>query len=72
MDENQFRSIEAQLMTIIRLLAAPLVQGKPVAETAPLLSQLGLDNNQIAAICRTKPNVVRTALLRASAKRKNR
>lgn len=72
MDTAQFQTMEAKLDAIIRLLAAPLTQGQPIAESAPLLSQLGLDNTSIAAICNTKTNVVRTAVLRSktSAKRK--
>lgn len=65
MDDRQFQSLEAKVDAIIRLLAAPLIQGKPIAESAPLLSQLGLDTNQITAICNTTPNVIRTALSRA-------
>lgn len=65
MDSATGEFLESKLDAIIRLLAAPIVEGKPIAEAAPRLSALGLDNNTIAAICATKPNVVRTALLRS-------
>jgi hypothetical protein len=64
--------LEAKVDVIIRLLAAPLIQDKPIAESAPMLSKLGLDNNQIATICNTAPNVIRTALLRAGKPRAGR
>jgi hypothetical protein len=62
MDRNSTSALETKLDTIIRLLAAPLVEGKPIAEAAPKLASLGLENSTIAAVCNTKPNVVRTAI----------
>jgi len=69
MDDKQIQGIEAQLNTIIRLLAAPIVQDRPIAEAAPMLADLGMDTRQIAMMCNTTSNVVRTALLRAGAKK---
>jgi len=71
MDNNQYQALEAQLTTIMRLLAAPLIRDKSIAESAPTLAKLGMGNNEIAVICNTTPNVVRTALLRAKKGRKN-
>ena len=65
MDEVQYQELGAKLDTIIRLLAAPLIKDRPIAESAPILSGMGIDNAQIALICKTSGNVVRTALLRA-------
>lgn len=64
-DDRQLHALEAKLDTIIRLLAAPLVGDRPIADSAPVLSQFGLENNQIATILSTTPNVVRTAIARA-------
>ncbi len=64
MEQEAIKMLEARLDAIIRLLAIPIVQGKPIAESAPVLSDLGLDNSLIAALCRTSPTVVRTAIRR--------
>ncbi len=72
MDNQQFERLDARLDAIVRLLAAPMIQDRPIAESAPMLSQLGLDNNTIAAVCNTSPSVIRTALLRARKSRAKR
>lgn len=64
MDAEAIQRLEARLDAIIRLLAVPIVQGKSIAESAPVLSDLGLDNNLIATLCRTSPKVVQTAIRR--------
>ncbi|HUF54652.1 MAG TPA: hypothetical protein VMR52_12890 [Dehalococcoidia bacterium] len=69
MDPNQYQRLEAQLVVIIKLLSAPMVEGKSIADSAPRLAQVGLKSGEIAEILGTTPNVVRTALAR-SAKRK--
>lgn len=66
MDNATLAVLEPKLDAIIRLLAAPIVQGKPISEAAPILAALGLDNSTIAAICGTTQNVVRTARLRST------
>lgn len=64
MDAESVRRLEARLDAIIRLLALPITQDRPIAESAPVLSQLGLDTNLIATLCGTSPTVVRTAIRR--------
>jgi len=68
MEEDAARRIESKLETIIRLLAAPLVEGKTLVQSAELLAQRGLDNSQIAAICNTTPDAVRAS--RSTARRR--
>ncbi len=53
---------QSRLDTIIRLLAAPLIQGKTTAEAVRLLATLRIDTTQIAVICGVAPNVVRARL----------
>lgn len=68
-DERATSRIEDKLESIIRLLAAPMVKDKPLAESVPFLSGLGLDSNQIAAICDTSPGSVRARLAEAKGQR---
>ena len=65
MEDDALRRIEAKLDAIVRLLAAPLVQGKKQAESVPLLAALGLDRTQIADICNATPDAVRARLSEA-------
>ena len=57
--------IEAKLEAIIRLLAASMVQDKSLTESVQILSRLGLDRNQMAAICQTTPHTVSVRLSEA-------
>ena len=64
-DKEGASRIEAKLEAIIRLLAASMVQGKSLADSVQILSRLGLDRNQIAAICQTTPQTVSVRLWEA-------
>lgn len=66
MDEATFARLESRLDAIVRLLAAPMTEGKTIAESAPMLSRLGLENSLIATICGTDTAVVRTAIWRTA------
>jgi len=72
MEDDAAKRIEAKLDVIIRLLAAPLVQGKKQAESVQALAALGLDRSQIAAICDTSPDAVRARLSEAKRGREPR
>jgi DNA-directed RNA polymerase specialized sigma24 family protein len=72
MEEDAGRKIEAKLDVIIRLLAAPLVQGKKQAESVQALAALGLERTDIAAICNTSPDAVRARLSEARRGRQRR
>lgn len=65
MENDAATRIETKLDAIIHLLAAPLVQGKSVADSAQVLAKVGLNSVQIAELCNTTPGVVRKALSRA-------
>ena len=65
MDDEALKRIEARLDAIVRLLAAPLVQGKTQTQSVQLLDALGLDRAQIADICNTRAEVVRARLSEA-------
>ncbi len=54
--------ITTRLDTVIRLLAAPLIEGKSTAEAVRALNALGIESNQIAVICGVAPNVVRARI----------
>ena len=57
---------EALLSKIVTLLAATLVKDETtIAKKVALLAELGLNNEEIAAACRTQPNVVRARLTEA-------
>ena len=62
MDGAKLAKIESKLDSIVRLLAAPLVEDKPLAETAPRLSTLRLDRTMIASICGSSVNAVGNAI----------
>ncbi len=62
----------SRLDTVIRLLAAPLIQGKTTAEAVRVLDTLGIDANQIAVICGVAPNVVRARISEAKRRPKKR
>jgi len=64
-DERATSRIEAKLEAIIHLLAAPMVKDLTLAQSAPLLSRLGLNRDQIAAICDTTPETVSVRLSEA-------
>lgn len=71
MEEDAGKRIEAKLDVIIRLLATPLVEDKTLSQKAELLAQIGLDNNQIAAICDTTPDTIRATRSKARRQRKS-
>lgn len=54
--------ITTRLDTVIRLLAAPMIQGKSTAEAVRVLDSLGIESNEIAVICGVAPNVVRARI----------
>lgn len=62
MEDEAAKRVEAKLDVIIRLLAAPLVEGKKQADSVQALAALGLDRSEIAAICNTTPDAVRARL----------
>lgn len=72
MENDAATRIETKLDAIIRLLAAPLVDGKTVADGAQILAKIGFDAGQIAELCNTTPNVVRKALSRARLQAKSK
>jgi hypothetical protein len=53
------------LDTILRVVAWSAVDGRTLTESARFLSRLGLDRNQIAAICDTTPQTVSVRLSEA-------
>lgn len=70
-DKKALSGIEQRMDAIICLLAAPIVNGKTLAETVPVLSRLGLDRNQIAAVCNTTPETVSVRLAEAKRRRQS-
>lgn len=70
MEDNAAKRVETKLDVIIRLLAAPMVQGKKQADSVQALAALGLDRSQIAAICNTTADAVRARLSEAKRGRK--
>lgn len=61
--EDEWKArIESRLEAIVRLLAAPLVKDRSLAEAVGELASLGLDRQQIASICGTSPDSVRARL----------
>ncbi len=68
--EESTHRIEAQLDTVINLLAAPLIEGKNMKDSIAVLSALGLERGQIAVICHTSPDSLRARL--SEAKRKDK
>lgn len=67
MEDNTAKRVEAKLDVIIRLLAAPMVQGKSMKESVQTLAGLGLTTAEIASVCNTSPDAVRAR--RSEAKR---
>jgi hypothetical protein len=70
MEEKDLKAIDSKLEMILRVVAWSAVDGKTLAESASVLSRLGLDRNQIAAICDTTPQTVSVRL--SEAKREGR
>ena len=62
MQDDAAKRIETKLDAIVRLLAAPLVEGKSVTDSAQLLAKVGLNSVQIAELCSSTPGAVRKAL----------
>jgi len=65
MEEDVAKRIETKLDAIVRLLAAPLVQGKTVTQAVQALGSLGLPRSDIATICNTTPAAVSARLSEA-------
>lgn len=65
MNEQEAERIDAKLETILRVLAWSAVDGKSLVESVEILSRLGLDRNQIAAVCDTTPLTVSVRLSEA-------
>lgn len=65
MEDDALKRIEAKLDAIVRLLAAPLLESRSVADGAQLLDKVGLNSAQIAELCGSTPGTVRKALSRA-------
>lgn len=65
MEEDVAKRIETKLDAIVRLLAAPLVQGKTVTQAVQALAALGLPRRDIATICNTTPAAVSARLSEA-------
>lgn len=65
MNEQEAERIDAKLETILRVLAWSAVDGKSLVDSVEILSRLGLDRNQIAAICDTTPMTVSVRLSEA-------
>ena len=69
-DEKQFRELISKLDVLIKLNAASLFQGKPLTESVPFLSNLGLQPKEIARILGASPGAVRGTKSKARSKRK--
>jgi hypothetical protein len=65
-DPNQ--SIDRKLSIIIKLLSYQIVQGKTVAEGAPLLKRMGLTQSEIAEVFDSTANAVGVRLSEAKKK----
>jgi hypothetical protein len=70
MNQQEAERIETKLETILRVLAWSAVDGKSLVESVEILSRLGLDRNQIAAVCDTTPLTVSVRLSEAKRGRK--
>lgn len=66
MDAQQANRMEATLNSILRLLAAQAVEGKPLTEGAKLLERAGLERRMIADLYQTSPESVRSILSKAA------
>lgn len=70
MERDTAERIEARLDKILRLLASSRVEGKTLTEGVEILSALGLDAKDIAAVFGSTPSSVRGRLAEARGKRK--
>ncbi len=69
-EKDALHSIDRKLALVINLLAYQIVQGKTVAEGAPLLKRLGFTQNEIAQVFDSTAKSVSVRL--AEAKKKSR
>jgi hypothetical protein len=65
LDQKDIERLEGKLDAIIRLLAAPQVEGKKLSEGAVYLDRLGVDRDTIAGLYATTPDAVRVSLRRS-------
>jgi hypothetical protein len=68
--KDALHSIDRKLSLAINLLAYQIVQGKTIAEGAPLLKRLGFTQNEIAEVFDSTANAIGVRL--AEAKKKSR
>jgi hypothetical protein len=54
--------LDRKLSVIVNLLAYQIVQGKTVAEGAPLLKRMGLTLSEIAEVFGSTPNAVKVRI----------
>jgi hypothetical protein len=69
-DPNSTLSIDRKLSIVINLLAYQIVQGKTVAEGAPLLKRMGLNLTEIAGVFDSTANAVNVRIAEAKKKAK--
>lgn len=66
------QEVDRKMMILINLMAYEIVEGKTLAEGAPLLRRLGLKYNEIAAIYGSSAKVVSVRLAEAKRKQSKR
>jgi DNA-directed RNA polymerase specialized sigma24 family protein len=67
--QETLKTIEKQLATITNLLAYQMVEGKTLAESAPVLRRLGITPSEIAAIFGSTAGAVSVRLAEAKKRR---
>lgn len=72
-DSNEsLDAVDRKLSILIRLAAYQLVQGKPLAEAAPILRRLGLPPSEIAAVFDSTTNTVNVMVSKGKKKKKSK
>lgn len=72
MSKEQFEELIQKLDTLINLTAANIFRGRPLTESVPFLSDLGLKSKEIAKILGTTSASVRTTKSLAKKDKKKR
>jgi hypothetical protein len=67
--QSKLTSIQEKLDQLIFLVACQVTQGQSVAQAAPVLKRLGLNNSQIATVLGSTPNAISVRLAEAKGKK---
>jgi hypothetical protein len=67
-EKDSIQLLDRKLTIIINLLAYQIVQGKTIAEGAPLLKRMGLSQSEIAGVFDSTANAISVRLAEAKKK----